>query len=254
MDIQLFSNSEFGEIRTSELDGKVLFCGTDIARALGYAKPNNAINSHCKGTPIQGTLATPGGSQSARFIVEGDVYRLIVGSKLPNAEKFETWVFEEVLPSIRKHGGYVAGQESLTDEELIARAVLVAQSKLNERDEMIALQNQHINRIEPKAKAFDAFTLGENDMDFNTFSKILQQAGIKTGHVRFMEQLRKDGYLMRNSQGDNVPTQRAKDLKIFSMKLTTITHADQTQVTRTTTRITPKGQKYLMERYAKESA
>ena len=101
--MEIFKNPEFGSIRTFEQNGKVLFCGKDIAQALGYRRPADAIAAHCKGVCV---LPTPsnGGIQQMKFIPEGDVYRLIVHSKLPSAERFERWVFDEVLPSIRKHG------------------------------------------------------------------------------------------------------------------------------------------------------
>lgn len=109
-EIEIFENEEFGKVRTAEIDGKVLFCGSDIAKALGYVRPADAISSHCKGVCI---LPTPsaGGVQNTKFITEGDVYRLITHSKLPSAEKFEHWVFDKVLPTIRKTGGYIANSE-----------------------------------------------------------------------------------------------------------------------------------------------
>lgn len=100
--LQIFSNPEFGEIRTVEEDGKVLFCGSDVAKALGYAKPQNAMACYCKGALKRGT-PTAGGVQEMLFIPEGDIYRLAAKSELPGAEKFESWIFDEVIPSIRKH-------------------------------------------------------------------------------------------------------------------------------------------------------
>lgn len=103
--LQVFGNQNFGEIRTLDEKGKILFCGSDVAKALGYTNPNKAVNDHCRAitkrsTPISGKI------QEINFIPEGDVYRLITHSKLPAAEQFEHWVFDEVLPSIRKHGTY----------------------------------------------------------------------------------------------------------------------------------------------------
>lgn len=103
---QIFKNPEFGSIRVVEENGKYLFCGADAARALGYARPNEAVSKHCKGT-LKRRTPTTGGIQEMLFIPEGDLYRLIVHSKLPSAERFERWVFDEVLPTIRKTGGYV---------------------------------------------------------------------------------------------------------------------------------------------------
>lgn len=104
--IKVFQNQQFGKVRTLEEDGKVLFCGFDVARALGYEKPRNAIAAHCKGALKRGIL-TSGGNQTLSFIPEGDVYRLITHSRLPAAEKFERWVFDEVLPTIRQYGAYL---------------------------------------------------------------------------------------------------------------------------------------------------
>jgi prophage antirepressor-like protein len=105
MDMQIFSNNEFGELQVIEINGKPYFPATDCARILGYIKPENAIARHCKGSLKRGVL-TNGGIQEKLFIPEGDLYRLIVASKLPTAERFEKWVFDEVLPSIRQHGFY----------------------------------------------------------------------------------------------------------------------------------------------------
>ena len=104
-DIQIFNNPDFGEVRTMEENGAVLFCGSDVAKALGYSNPSKALSDHCKGVTKRYTL-TKGGNQELNFIPESDVYRLIVHSKLPAAERFEKWVFDEVLPSIRKTGSY----------------------------------------------------------------------------------------------------------------------------------------------------
>lgn len=106
-----FNNPDFGEVRTLEEDGKVLFCASDVAKALGYARPADAVTQHCKGS-VKHRVLTDGGVQESKFIPEGDVYRLIVRSKLPTAERFERWVFDEVLPAIRKNGEYTAPKVS----------------------------------------------------------------------------------------------------------------------------------------------
>jgi len=116
--LEIFKNDEFGVIRTIEENGKVLFCGSDVAKALGYANPNKAINDHCRAitkrdTPISGKI------QEINYIGEGDVYRLVTHSKLPSAEKFESWVFDEVLPTIRKHGEYKIPKTPMETLELM---------------------------------------------------------------------------------------------------------------------------------------
>ena len=108
--MEIFKNPEFGSVRVIDEDGKYLFCGTDVARALGYSIPSKAVNTHCKGVSKM-EAPTSGGVQKLLFIPEGDVYRLIVHSKLPSAERFERWVFDEVLPSIRQHGAYLTREK-----------------------------------------------------------------------------------------------------------------------------------------------
>ena len=115
-ELMIFNNPEFGEIRTIEEDGKVLFCGSDVAKALGYSNPTKAINDHCKGIAERRTNDSLGRQQNMKFIPEGDIYRLAAKSELPGADKFESWIFDEVLPSIRRTGGYINGKEQMTAE------------------------------------------------------------------------------------------------------------------------------------------
>lgn len=132
-ELQIFQNPQFGEIRTITENGVTLFCGNDVAIALGYSDTKKAIARHCKGGTKR-PLPTKGGTQDAVFIPEGDIYRLAARSELPGADAFERWIFDEVLPSIRKHGGYIAGQRDMTPEELMAAAVLVADKKIREME------------------------------------------------------------------------------------------------------------------------
>lgn len=106
-EVQVFTNEEFGKVKITEIDGKPYFVANEIATILGYASPKNAIARHCKGA-LKRCHLTNGGEQELKLIPEGDVYRLVVRSKLPSAERFESWVFDEVLPSIRNNGGYIA--------------------------------------------------------------------------------------------------------------------------------------------------
>ena len=117
-----FKNKEFGSVRMVDDNGRLLFCGADVAFALGYKNASKALGDHCKGVTKRYTL-TAGGRQSLSFIPEGDVYRLIVHSRLPGAERFEKWVFEEVLPAIRKTGGYMTS--SLLEQAAAAKGELL---------------------------------------------------------------------------------------------------------------------------------
>nr|DAO46162.1 MAG TPA: repressor domain protein [Bacteriophage sp.] len=127
-ELQIFNSEEFGEIRTIEIDGKPYFVATDVATALGYVNPRKAVNDHCKGVTKRDT-PTSSGVQSMSYINEGDLYRLIMKSKLPSAEKFESWVMDEVLPTIRKTGGYRKPMSTAEQIKLLA----LGNTELNER-------------------------------------------------------------------------------------------------------------------------
>jgi anti-repressor protein len=150
--IKIFEKQEFGTMRTfTDNDGKLWFCGSDVAKSLGYSNPNKAINDHCRAitkrsTPISGKM------QEINYISEGDVYRLIAHSKLPNAERFESWVFDEVVPSVVKTGGYITGQEELSDADLMAKALLVAQRQIEQREQRINALETANKKLLPDAE------------------------------------------------------------------------------------------------------
>ena len=159
--IQVFQNEEFGQVRVIQEEGKYLFCGADVAKALGYARPSKAIIDHCKGVLKRDTL-TNGGIQALSYISEGDVYRLIVHSKLPSAERFEQWVYDDVLPSIRKHGAYMT--DSLLEQAAnnadvaaqVAKALYEERSLNKKLAGQLALTEAQLTEVLPKAAYFDA--------------------------------------------------------------------------------------------------
>lgn len=231
MDISTFNNSEFGEIRTIQNDSGILFCGSDVARALGYARPADAISAHCKGVCV---LPTPsaGGVQNTKFITEGDVYRLIAHSKLPGAERFERWVFDEVLPSIRKHGAYLTEdvlEQALTSPDfLIELATRLKTEKA--KNAQLTVSNQI---MQPKADYFDML------VDRNLLTGIRDTAkelGIRQNDfVRF---LLDKSYLFRTKKGKLRPYATYVDSGLFEMKEFV---NDKTGYMDTQTLITPKG-------------
>lgn len=154
---EIFNSVEFGSVRTLETtDGKVLFCGKDVAAALGYSNQRDALAKHCKGVVKCDTL-TNGGKQELSFIPESDIYRLAFGSKLPTAERFTDWVTEEVLPTIRKHGMYAT--DELLNNPDIAIAAFTALKEERERcktlETTVAIQEQQIQELKPKASYYD---------------------------------------------------------------------------------------------------
>ncbi len=217
-ELKIFKKEGFGEIRTVEIEGKPFFCGTDVAKALGYTNPNKAVNDHCRAitkcsTPISGKM------QEINFISEGDLYRLIVSSKLPTAEKFERWVFDEVLPSIRKRGGYINGQSEMNPEELMAKALQVAQKTLEEREARIktlTAQNSALivekQMLQPKADYFDE--LVDRNLLTN-FRETAKELGI--GQKDFVNFLISNKYVYRDKRGKLMPYSN-KGQGLFAVK------------------------------------
>lgn len=237
----IFSSPEFGEIRTIEENGKVLFCAKDVASALGYKNTRDAINRHCKGvvkrdgvsiTTNQHGTSTEQTVEMA-FITEGDVYRLITHSKLHIAERFERWVFDEVLPSIRKNGGYIQGQKELSPEELMAKALVVAQKTLAEREARISALTVENQIMAPKAAYFDEL------VDRNLLTGIRETAKeIGASPKKFVNFLLDQKYLYRDQKGKLMPYQPHVDSGLFELKECI---NEKTQWGGTQTMVTPKG-------------
>ena len=200
-ELQVFNNEEFGEIRTVTKNNKTYFAGSDVASALGYAIPHKAVQTHCKGV-LKWNIPTKSGNQDVLFIPEGDVYRLIMRSKLPAAEKFESWVMDEVIPSIRKNGGYIANQENMTPEQIVADALIVAQNIISQKD-------KQIEEMRPKADFFDAVADSKTAISMNEVSKVLGIKGL--GRNNLFEFLRDNAILDRW----NVPYQKYIDCGWF---------------------------------------
>lgn len=247
-DIIPFTSEQFGTVRTIEEDGRVIFCGKDVAAALGYAKPNNALNAHCKGDAlIRGITDNLGREQQARFITEGDLYRLIASSKLPSAQQFESWVFDEVLPSIRKRGGYMAAREDETPEQIMARALMLAKDTMDR-------QKHEIEALRPKAMFADAVAASDGTCLVGELAKMLTQSGFQIGQNRLFALLREEGFLGKSGSNRNVPIQRYVEQGLFRIKETAITHSDGHVTLTRTTKVTGKGQAYFVARYCGEAA
>lgn len=240
-ELQIFNHPKFGEVRTIEEDGRVLFCGADTAKALGYKRPNDAITAHCKGTVkrrigVQTGMKADGSpaiqNMDMLFIPEGDVYRLAAKSELPGADEFESWIFDEVLPSIRKTGGYIAGQNELSPDELMAKALLVAQKTLADREARISELTVQNAIMAPKADYFDELVERNTLTNFRETAKEL---GVPP--KKFVEFLLVRKYLYRDKRGKLLPYED-KNNGLFEVKEAM---NDKTKWSGTQTFVTPKG-------------
>lgn len=247
-ELQIFNNPDFGEVRTLEENGAVLFCGSDVAKALGYAVPRKALFDHCKGV-LKRNVPTAGGEQEMSFIPEPDLYRLVFSSKLPGAEKFTDWVASEVLPSIRKHGMYATAdtvEKMLSDPDT---AIKLLTTLKEERAARLALENK-VEEDKPKVLFADAVSAAHTSILVGELAKLLKQNGVDMGQNRLFQWMREQGYLIRRKGADfNMPTQKAMEMGLFEIKETAISHADgHTSVTKTP-KVTGKGQQYFVRRF-----
>ncbi len=235
--IQIFENSEFGRVRTIEEDGKILFCGSDVAKALGYANTNKAVNDHCRAitersTPISGKM------QEVNFIPRGDVYRLITNSKLPSAEKFESWVFDEVIPTIHDHGAYMTPQvieEAILNPDTIIKLATALKSE-QEKNKTLQILNSDLSvknqMMAPKADYFDEL------VDRNLLTNFRETAKqLKVKEKDFIEFLLERKYIYRDKKGKLLPY-ADKNNGLFEVKEC---YNEKTDWSGVQTLITPKG-------------
>ena len=247
MELTIFKNKDFGSIRATSINGAPWFVGKDVADVLGYSNTQKAIRDHVDGDDrLTERFVLSGQTRCVVCINESGLYSLILGSKLPRAKEFKHWVTSEVLPSIRKTGGYIAGQESLSDDELLEKALMVAKRKIEERD-------KRIQEMRPKEIFADAVSASGNTILIGELAKILKANGCEVGQNRLFEILRRDGYLIsRNGSDYNMPTQKSMELGLMVIKETAITHSDGHVSISKTPKITGKGQQYFINRYCKK--
>lgn len=248
--MKIFRLFQFEEqnVRTLVIDDEPYFVGKDVAEILGYVKPRNAISVHVddedkKDAPIQGTL---GGVQTMTMINESGLYSLILSSKLPTAKKFKRWVTSEVLPAIRKRGAYMTEQK--IEEALLNPDTLITLAKqLKAEKEQRLLAQKQVEEMTPKAVFHDAVANAENTMLVRDVAHFLRQNGLDIGGTRFFVWLRLNGFLTKNNQ----PTQLSLERGYFQVK-ETVVHTNHGFQTKTTPKITGRGQTFFLKKMLKE--
>lgn len=233
-ELQIFSNPEFGEVRAIEVNGESWFVGKDVAETLGYGNSRKALSDHVddedKGVTKCYTL---GGIQEITVINESGLYSLILSSKLPSAKRFKRWITSEVLPSIRKNGGYISGQKEMSEAELMAKAWEVAQRINAAREQRIAALEVENQRLLPKAEYFDELVDRNTLTSFTDTAKAL---GIK--RKVFINYLIDHGYIYRDKKGHLTPRANQKSEGLFELKQC---YDEKTGWAGTQALITPKG-------------
>ena len=240
-EIKIFENKEFGQVRTIEENDRILFCGSDVAKALGYTNPRKAIRDHTKGGTKR-SIPTAGGQQEMAFITEGDIYRLVVKSKLPSAEKFESWVFDEVIPSIRKHGAYMT-PETLQAAILNPDTMIQLCQALKEEQEKRKALEVKVEEDKPKVEWADQCLESNTTLKIGDYAKLIHRENdIEIGQNRLFNFLRSRNILNEN----NMPYQEYMDRGWFEVIERPVQTVNGT-IIKYTPKITPKGQQGLLK-------
>lgn len=255
--LRVFNSEEFGEIRTVSINGEPWFVGKDVAGALGYKNTKDALATHVDNCDkIMGSQNTTpsikdnmGREQYPTWINESGLYALIFGSKLESAKRFKHWVTSEVLPSIRKHGGYIDGQETMSDDELLAKALMVAQNKIAEKNRIIAQKQERIDQMQPKEVFADAVSTSKQSILIGDLAKLICQNGYQIGQKRLFQWMRENGYLMTQGSSYNRPKQRYVEQGLFEIKESTINNPDGSVRITITPKVTGKGQVYFVNKF-----
>ena len=244
-EIKIFDNPEFGKVRTMEINGEPYFVGREVAMILGYKNPLDALTKHVeeedKGVANCDTL---GGTQKMTVINESGLYSLILSSKLPKAKEFKRWVTSEVLPSIRKHGAY-AVDELLNDPEFAIKTF----TALKEERERSKRLSEQIEADKPKVIFADSVSAAKSSILVGDLAKLLKQNGVNIGQNRLFEWLRQKGYLIKGGSSKNMPTQKAAEMGLFEVKVSTVNNPDGSIRETKTTKVTGKGQVYFVNKF-----
>lgn len=254
-DLKLFQSPEFGQVRTVMKDGEVLFAATDIAKCLGYANPKDAVIKHCKtnGVAFCDLIDSMGRTQNAKFITKGNVIRLVANSTLPQAEKIESWIFDEVIPSVLENGGYIATNSEDTEEEIMAKALTIAQATLAKREERlkqleaqteqqqetIELQQAEIKKSAPKVEYYDKTLQSVNTQTTTQVAKSLGMDAQK------LNRKLKEAGILYNQSGQWLLKQPYASWGLHSTRTQTYTRSDGSTGTSTYTVWTEKGKRFI---------
>lgn len=251
--LNIFYNPEFGNIRVLTIKNESYFVGKDVAFLLGYSNTRDALRKHVDDEDKDvAKCDTPSGTQEMTVINESGLYSLILSSKLPKAKQFKHWVTGEVLPTIRKHGGYLT-QEKMEEALLNPDVLIKLATQLKSEREARKQAEQLIEAQKPKVIFAEAVSASKTSILVGELAKILRGNGVPIGQRRFFQWLRENGYLIKRKGTDyNMPTQRSMELGLFEIKEGSYVNGDGVNVITKTPKITGKGQNYFINKFLKE--
>ena len=239
-ELQIFENPEFGRVRTTVIDGEPWFVAADVCHALDIGNPSDALNRLDSDERTLVSIEGASNGKPVNGVNEPGLYSLVLGSRKPEAKAFKRWITHDVIPAIRKTGGYHVPQ---SPEEQMAQGLLAAQKLLAEKD-------KRIEEMRPKEIFADAVSVSKTDILIGDLAKLIKQNGHDIGQKRLFAWLREKGYLVKRKGLDwNMPTQRAMEMKLFRVKETVVTHSDGHTTVSKTTKVTGKGQVYFVNKF-----
>ena len=248
-------NFQGNQLRTVMIDSEPFFVGKDAATAIGYSNTRKAIRDHVKAKyQREERIVTPFGTQTMTVISEPGLYQLAGESKLPSADPFQDWVYEQVLPSIRKHGAYMTPE---TIEKAIYNPdfIINLATQLKDEQAKTAALTADNETMKPKALFADAVATSHTTILVGDLAKVIKQNGVDIGAKRLFAWLREQGYLIKRIGADyNSPTQRAMELGLFEVKETAISHSDGHVTVQKTPKVTGKGQQYFINKFLQKEA
>jgi len=227
--------------------GEPWFVAKDVCDILALSNATVALQSLDDDELTKFNLGGQHGE--ANIISEPGLYRLVMKSRKPEAKEFQRWVTHEVLPQIRRTGGYIPTNDADDDMTILAKAVMIGQRTMEEQKRKIAAQSERIKTLEPKARFADAVSASDGTCLIGELAKMLRQNGMDIGQNRLFQILRDDGFLGKTGSNRNVPTQKAMDMRLFKIKETAIEHSDGHVTINRTPKVTGKGQTYFIGRY-----
>ena len=249
-DVKIFENPKFGQVRTTVIDGEPWFVAADVCRALDLGNPTRALDRLDNDERTLISIKGASNGKPVNGVNEPGLYSLVLGSRKPEAKAFKRWITHDVIPAIRKTGGYHIPQ---SPEEQMAQGILAAQKLLAERDATIAKQNEQIAVLTPKGIFADAVTASKTSILVGGLAKLIKQQGIDIGQKRLFAWMRENGFLIKSGTEKNMPTQRAMDMKLFEVKEGSFVDGNDVNHITRTTKVTGKGQVYFVNKFLRKA-
>ena len=250
--LQIFNNDQFGQIRTAVKDGEPLFVAADVCRALEIQNHKDAIKRLDDDEKSGVVLTDPHGRpQETNCVTESGLYSLVLGSRKPEAKAFKRWITHDVIPAIRKTGGYVDNEQKFV-ETYLPFADANTKALFGQTLAQLRAANEQLEQQKPKVLFADAVSAAHTSILVGELAKLLKQNGVDIGQHRLFQYLRENGYLIKRRGSDyNMPTQYAMERGWFEIKETAITHGDGHTSVNKTPKVTGKGQQYFINLFLK---